>query len=105
MKVQLLKGLVMIPLNDGPFTLNTATLHASHRIASVRAPEHAPEWAAWLQDIGFTPKAKVAVVARAAFGGDPLLVRVDSSTFALRRAEAQCIHLEDESQATATPNA
>jgi ferrous iron transport protein A len=34
------------------------------------------------------------VAARAVPGGDPLVVRVGNSTFALRRAEAACIRLE-----------
>jgi ferrous iron transport protein A len=33
-------------------------------------------------------------MARAALGGDPLVVRVAQSTFALRRAEAACVHLK-----------
>jgi len=36
----------------------------------------------------------VMVTARGVSGGDPLVVRVGNSTFALRRAEAACIRLE-----------
>ena len=36
---------------------------------------------------------RVMLMARGAFGGDPLVVRVGLSTFALRRAEAACIHV------------
>jgi ferrous iron transport protein A len=34
------------------------------------------------------------VMARGLPGADPLVVRVGNSTFALRRAEAACVHLE-----------
>ena len=33
------------------------------------------------------------ITARGLPGGDPLAVRVGGSTFALRRAEAECVHL------------
>ena len=44
-----------------------------------------------LLEIGFLPGERVRVVARAFPAGDPLAVRVGTSTFALRRAEATCI--------------
>lgn len=44
-----------------------------------------------LADIGFLPGEGVSVVARAWPGGDPLVVRVGQSRFALRKAEADCI--------------
>jgi ferrous iron transport protein A len=62
------------------------------RIERIHAPEHAPEWHDWLQELGFIPGEKVMLMARAP-GGDPLVVRVGSSTFALRRAEAACIEV------------
>ena len=44
-----------------------------------------------LADIGFIPGETVMVMARGWPGGDPLVVRVGVSTFALRRAEARCV--------------
>lgn len=60
------------------------------RVEQVLAPADAPEWGDWLRELGFLPGETVRLMARAP-GGDPLVVRVGSSTFALRRAEAACI--------------
>ncbi|MBK7664352.1 MAG: ferrous iron transport protein A [Sterolibacteriaceae bacterium] len=60
-------------------------------ICAVSAPTHAPEWSSWLEEIGFIVGERVTVMTRGAFGGDPLVVRVGHSTFALRRAEAACV--------------
>ena len=59
----------------------------------VVAPPDAPEWGHWLEDIGFLHGERVMLLARGPFGGDPLVVRVGLSTFALRRAEAACVRL------------
>lgn len=64
------------------------------RVLRVRAPEHASEWQDWLQQIGFIAGEVVAVLLRSQPGGDPLVVRVGQSTFALRKAEAACILVE-----------
>ncbi|MEO9101329.1 MAG: FeoA family protein [Burkholderiaceae bacterium] len=63
-------------------------------VQDVTSPAAAPEWARWLDEIGFTPGEQVTLMARGAFGGDPLVVRVGTSTFALRRAEAACVRVE-----------
>lgn len=47
-----------------------------------------------LQDIGFVAGEPVTVVARAPWGGDPVLVQVGGSRFALRRDEAWMIVVE-----------
>jgi ferrous iron transport protein A len=64
------------------------------RVLAVRAPDGQPEWGRQLADLGFTPGEPVRVLRRGALGGDPLVVRVGASTFALRRAEAACILVE-----------
>ena len=51
--------------------------------------------AAQLADIGFTAGETVTVLARAWPGGDPLVVRVGAARFALRRAEAACIRVQE----------
>ena len=61
-----------------------------HRVVS---PAGQPELVQQLEDLGFVPGEPVAVLKRAAFGGDPLVVRVGDSTYALRRAEAACVQL------------
>jgi len=75
-------------------TLDRSPLRLRCNVTSVRAPERAPEWAQWLEEIGFMPGEQVELMARGAFGGDSLVVRVGLSTFALRRAEAACILVE-----------
>jgi len=60
-------------------------------VQHVLAPTTAPEWQRWLSEIGFIPGERVQVMTRAMPGGDPLVVRVGDSTFALRKAEAACI--------------
>ncbi|HET7868344.1 MAG TPA: FeoA family protein [Burkholderiaceae bacterium] len=75
-------------------TLAQAPLRHRHMVVAVHAPASAPEWARWLEEIGFIPGEPVMLVARGAFGGDPLVVRVGQSTFALRRAEAACVQVE-----------
>jgi ferrous iron transport protein A len=44
-----------------------------------------------LEDIGFIRGEPVTLMARGAFGGDPLVIRIGMSTFALRKAEAACV--------------
>jgi len=44
-----------------------------------------------LRDLGFVPGEIVRVLARGPLGGEPLAIRVGTSTFALRRYEADCI--------------
>jgi len=51
------------------------------------------DWARRLADIGFLPGERVHLIARGLPGGDPLAVRIGTSTFALRRAEAACVHV------------
>ena len=52
-----------------------------------------------LADIGFTTGETVTVLARAWPGGDPLVVRVGTSRFALRRAEAACVQVQVQDRA------
>ena len=47
-----------------------------------------------LQDIGFVPGERVSVVAHAPWGGDPVLVQVAGTRFALRRNEARKVLVE-----------
>jgi ferrous iron transport protein A len=66
-----------------------ATVWQVHAGADGRGSERARQ----LADIGFLPGEPVSVVARAWPGGDPLVVRVGQSRFALRVAEAACIEV------------
>lgn len=55
------------------------------------APSAMPEWATQLEDLGFIAGEPATLMARGAFGGDPLVIRIGLSTFALRKAEAACV--------------
>lgn len=75
------------------FRLDTADTGAEARVTEVLAPAGQADWARWLAEIGFLPGERVSVRARS-LGGDPIVVRVGTSTFALRRAEAACVQVE-----------
>ena len=47
-----------------------------------------------LMEIGFLPGERVRVIARAQPGGEPIAVRLGNATFALRRFEADLVHVE-----------
>ncbi len=74
-----------------PQSLALAEIGDDLLVQRVHAPAHAPEWAQWLEEIGFLPGEPVSVLARGLPGADPLVIRVGESTFALRRAEAECV--------------
>jgi ferrous iron transport protein A len=63
-------------------------------VRHVASPAGAPEWARQLEEIGFYAGEQATVMARGFPGGDPLVVRIGQSTFALRCAEAACIEVE-----------
>lgn len=81
-------------MSEGICTLLDLDQHEQARVSSVVVAGEAPEWAGWLAEIGFLPGEHVHVVAWGPFGGDPIVVRVGDSTFALRRAEAACVRVE-----------
>lgn len=62
-------------------------------VVAVLAPAAQADWARRLAEIGFIPGERVRVMARSMPGGDPLAVRIGTSTFALRRAEAACVQV------------
>lgn len=74
-----------------PSSLATARAGQALIVDQVSAPQHSPEWAAWLTDLGFLPGEAVRVLRRGAQRTGNLVVRVGQSTFALRHAEAECI--------------
>jgi ferrous iron transport protein A len=76
---------------QAPASLALAAIGEALLIQRVNAPSFAPEWAPWLEEIGFIPGEPVCVMARGLPGADPLVVRIGESTFALRKAEAECI--------------
>jgi ferrous iron transport protein A len=79
-------------------TLDLASIGDALTVQHVEPPHGAPEWARWLEEIGFIVGESVMLMARGLPGGDPLVVRVGQSTFALRRAEAACIRVSSAGQ-------
>ena len=51
-----------------------------------------------LLEIGFVPGEAVQVLARGAWGGDPLAGRVGQATFALRHKEAAMVQVQTQGQ-------
>lgn len=47
-----------------------------------------------LETLGFVVGVKVKVIARGVFGGDPILIQVGSSRFALRKSEADKVMVQ-----------
>ena len=86
----------MISISSLPspeLTLADAVVGEVFTVHKVSAPAGAPEWADQLQDIGFLSGERVAIMARGLPGGDPLVVRVGLSTYALRLVEAACVQV------------
>ena len=73
--------------------LNDTPLASTWRVTRVHGDSPHEERARQLEEIGFLPGEQVSVRTRALPGGDPLVVRVGLSTFALRAAEAACIEV------------
>lgn len=65
-----------------------------YTVREVTGDPRVPERARQLEEIGFVPGEQVMVMTRGFPGGDPLVVRIGQSTFALRGAEAACVQLE-----------
>ena len=84
-------------------TLDRASIGQALTVRQVLAPQAAPEWERWLEEIGFIAGEQVTLMARALPGGDPLVVRVGQSTFALRRAEAACVEVAAVAEAALAP--
>ncbi|HEX5382527.1 MAG TPA: FeoA family protein [Acinetobacter sp.] len=49
-----------------------------------------------LETLGFVPGTSVQVVTKGIFGGDPILIQVGFTRFALRKVEAEKIEIEME---------
>ena len=73
--------------------LDQAPLGRAFTVRHVDADPQVPERARQLEEIGFFPGEQVMVMTRGFPGGDPLVVRIGQSTFALRGAEAACVRL------------
>ena len=76
-----------------PLALCDAAVGQAMRVLRLELPPGAAGegWQQQLIDLGFTVGERAVVMRRGWPGSDPLAVRVGSSTFALRRAEAACV--------------
>lgn len=77
-----------------PQTLDGWPPQQPARVLTVFGEGGDAERARQLAEIGFVPGEPVQVLRRAAIGGDPLVVRIGTGTFALRRAEAACVRVQ-----------
>lgn len=75
--------------------LAEAPLNTAWRILQVQPNQEQTDLDQQLEEIGFLPGELVSVLTHGYPGHDPLVVRVGLSTFALRRAEAQAIQLQE----------
>ncbi|ARN32806.1 FeoA family protein [Acinetobacter baumannii] len=49
-----------------------------------------------LESLGFVPGTRVEVITKGVFGGDPILIQIGFTRFALRKAEAEKIEIQIE---------
>jgi ferrous iron transport protein A len=75
--------------------LDQADLRQPCKVKTVQAAPEFSDMARQLEEIGFLPNEQVTVLTRGFPDGDPLVVRVGLSSFALRRHEAQMIILQE----------
>jgi len=73
--------------------LTELPLRVAARVVGLKVDDTRLALARRLDALGFVPGEPVQVSVRGPFGGDPLLVDVGSTRFALRRAEAACVQV------------
>ena len=78
---------------DSALPLTAAVTGQAYEVVALTSAGTSSETANRLAELGFLPGERVAVLARGVPGGEPLAVRVGLSTFALRRAEADCVRV------------
>ena len=74
--------------------LDQVDIDAIYRVCTVNAPKGAPQIKGQLEDIGFLPGEQVTLLRKGLLKKGPYLVRVGTSTFALRHTEARLIEVE-----------
>ena len=80
-------------------TLDALTVGATATVVHVSAGADADGGAALsrrLMELGFVPGEKIRMLKRGMPGGEPLAIKVGSSTFALRRFEAALVSIQPE---------
>lgn len=79
--------------------LSDAPKGANAVVQSVSDAHPADPIAQRLRDLGFVAGEPVRLVARGPLGGDPLLIQIGSTRFALRKSEAARVDVSVESAA------
>ena len=74
--------------------LEQVELESLYRVSEVNAPKGTPQLKGQLEDIGFLPGEQVTLLRKGLLGKGPYMVRVGTSTFALRQSEARMIEVE-----------
>ncbi len=80
-------------------TLSDLPLHAPAQVEAVQDLHANDAIARRLRELGFVGGEDVRVVARGPLGGEPLLVQVGFTRFALRRSEAARVRIRQEAMA------
>ena len=80
---------------DQPMTLLDLPTGSSATVAAVDDVHANDAIARRLRELGFVAGEPVRVVTRGPFGGDPLLVQIAGTRFALRRVEAARVRLAE----------
>ncbi|SMC36603.1 FeoA family protein [Polynucleobacter kasalickyi] len=75
-------------------TLDQATNGQILRVMRIHSLPQSIDLIQQLEDIGFIPGEQVSVLRRNILGGDPMMIRVGTSTFALRKNEAAFVEVE-----------
>jgi ferrous iron transport protein A len=70
--------------------------YSSGTVRAVEAVSAGDPIARRLTELGFVPGETVRLIAHGPMGGDPLLVQVGFTRFALRRSEADRVRLMEE---------
>ena len=70
----------------------TAIIRKVHRTLDGSSPSDIV--ASRLETLGFIPGSKVQVITKGIFGGDPILIQIGFTRFALRKVEAEKIEIE-----------
>ena len=83
-------------ISQSPSRLSELAVDETAYVAAVDPPGQGAGMALGqrLSELGFFAGERLRVVARGPFGGEPIAVRVGTSTFALRRHEADCVRVE-----------
>lgn len=76
-------------------TLSELPMHRTAIVKSVEEARPGDVIARRLRELGFVPGEEVRMVARGPVGGEPVLIQVGYTRFALRLAEAARVRLEE----------